>query len=278
MLEITTVIGLTMGLMSMVLAYLWEAQWNVVAILGLVNGSAALIVFGGTLGALLVSYPLHEVRELPAVLRQTFRKNDLNAAGLVSKLVGFAEKARRDGLLVLETEVASAGDPFLQKGIQLVADGLDQETIKDMLETELDFVASRHAGAYGMLDAMGGFAPTMGIIGTVMGLINVLSNLDDPGSLGPAIAVAFVATLYGVASANLIWLPMGQKLKRRSEEELLLREVMIAGIMSIQAGDNPQIVEEKLKGYLSPATRRQITRGGKGGGKPADGPPAGRGR
>lgn len=277
MLEITTVIGLAMGLLSLVIAYLWEAHWNLGAIGGLINGSAALIVFGGTLGATLTSYPLHEVRQLPAVLRQTFRRNDLSAAGLVSKLVGFAEKARRDGLLVLETEVASAGDPFLQKGIQLVADGLDQETIKDMLETELDFVASRHAASYGILDAMGGFAPTMGIIGTVMGLINVLSNLDNAANLGAAIAVAFVATLYGVASANLIWLPMGQKLKRRSEEELLLREVMIAGIMSIQAGDNPQIVEEKLKGYLSPTTRRQITRGGKGGGKP-EAAPAGRGR
>jgi chemotaxis protein MotA len=165
--------------------------------------------------------------------------------------------------------VASANDPFLQKGIQLVADGLDQETIKEMLETELDFVASRHAAAAGMMDAAGGFAPTMGIIGTVMGLVNVLGNLSDPGSLGPAIAVAFVATLYGVATANLLWLPLGQKLKRKSEEELLLREVMIAGIISIQAGDNPQIVEEKLKSYLSPTLRKSIARGGKADAKPA---------
>jgi chemotaxis protein MotA len=195
-------------------------------------------------------------------MRQTFQKNALDVGELVSKLVKFAEKARREGLLALEAEVASAGDPFLQKGIQLVADGLDQETIKDMLETELDFVASRHASGAAMLDAAGGFAPTMGVLGTVMGLVTVLGNLSDPQSLGPAIAVAFLATLYGVGSANVIFLPMGQKLKRKSEEEMLLREVMIAGIISIQAGDNPQIVEEKLKAYLSPAIRKKIARGG----------------
>ncbi|MDB5097542.1 MAG: chemotaxis protein MotA [Cyanobacteria bacterium RYN_339] len=262
MIEITTILGLVVGFVCLIGAHVWEAGGDIGAIWGLINPSAGLVVFGGTAGALLTSYPLEEVKLLPRVLQQSFRKNDLQPGSLVSRLVQFAEKARREGLLALETEVASAGDPFLQKGIQLVADGLDQDTIKDMLETELDFVASRHAACYGMLDAMGGFAPTMGIIGTVMGLINVLANLENAGNLGAAIAVAFVATLYGVGSANLIWLPMGQKLKRKSEEELLLREVMIAGIISIQAGDNPQIVEEKLKSYLSPATRKQIARGG----------------
>jgi chemotaxis protein MotA len=263
MLEITTIIGLVLGFGCLMGAHVWEGGGDPAALLGLLNPSAALIVIGGTAGALFISYPMEEVKLLGQVIQQTFRKNDLQPGALVSRLVAFAEKARREGLLALETEVASAGDPFLQKGIQLVADGLDQETIKDMLETELDFVASRHAACYGMLDAMGGFAPTMGIIGTVMGLINVLSNLENAGNLGPAIAVAFVATLYGVGTANLIWLPMGQKLKRKSEEELLLREVMIAGIISIQAGDNPQIVEEKLKSYLSPNVRKQIARGGK---------------
>jgi chemotaxis protein MotA len=267
MIELTTIIGLVLGFGSLLTANAIEGG-GPQATLALMSFSAALIVFGGTAGAVMISFPMEEVKAMPAVIRQTFFKNSLEAGELVSKLVKFAEKARREGLLALETEVAAAGDPFLQKGIQLVADGLDQETIKDMLETELDFVASRHAGAAAMLDAAGGFAPTMGIIGTVMGLVNVLGNLSDPSSLGPAIAVAFIATLYGVSTANLIWLPMGQKLKRKSEEELLLREVMIAGIISIQAGDNPQIVEEKLKSYLSPNVRKQIARGGaKGGGE-----------
>ena len=263
-LEITTIIGLILGLGALLTAHVWESGWQISALLGLVNPSAGLIVFGGTFGALFISYPLEEIRLLPKVMRQTFYQNDLQPGSLVSKLVQFAEKARREGLLALETEVAAAGDPFLQKGIQLVADGLDQETIKDMLETELDFVASRHAACSGLLDSMGGFAPTMGIIGTVMGLIALLSSLGgNIDEMGKGIAVAFVATLYGVASANLLWLPLGSKLKRKSEQELLMREVMIAGIISIQAGDNPQIVEEKLKSYLSPDTRKQIARGGK---------------
>jgi chemotaxis protein MotA len=247
----------------MIIAHIWESGWQIGAVMGLVNPSAALIVFGGTFGALFISFPLEEIKILPKAIKHSFYKNELQPGMLVSKLVQFAEKARREGLLALETEVAAAGDPFLQKGIQLVADGLDQETIKDMLETELDFVASRHAAAASMLDAMGGFAPTMGIIGTVMGLISLLGSLGgDMAAMGAGIAVAFTATLYGVWSANLMWLPLGQKLKRKSEEELLMREVMIAGIISIQAGDNPQIVEEKLKSYLSPELRKHIARGG----------------
>lgn len=263
-LEITTAIGLILGFGSLIIAHIWENGWQVSAVMSLVNPSAALIVFGGTFGALFIAFPLEEIKQLPVAIRHSFYKNDLQPGTLVSKLVQFAEKARREGLLALETEVAAAGDPFLQKGIQLVADGLDQETIKEMLETELDFVASRHASTAAMLDAMGGYAPTMGIIGTVMGLISLLGSLGgDMAAMGAGIAVAFTATLYGVWSANLIWLPLAQKLKRKSEEELLMREVMIAGIISIQAGDNPQIVEEKLKSYLSPELRKQIARGGK---------------
>jgi len=261
-LEIATVIGLALGFGAMMIAHVWESGWQVSSLLGLMNPSAALIVLGGTAGTLFIAYPLEEIKQLPGVIKQTFYKNELEPGVLVAELVKFAEKARREGLLALESEVAAAGDPFLQKGIQLVADGLDHETIKDMLETELDFIASRHAGYTGMLDALGGFAPTMGIIGTVMGLIALLSNLGtDVGAMGAGIAVAFVATLYGVATANLLWLPMGAKLKRKSEEELLMREVMIAGILSIQAGDNPQIVEEKLKGYLSPKIRKELSAG-----------------
>lgn len=265
-LELTTIIGLVLGFGSMLVAHVWENGWQIWSIMGLLNPSAALIVFGGTFGALFLAYPIEEIKELPKGMRQAFYKNDLQPGALVARLVQFAEKARREGLLALETEVAAAGDPFLQKGIQLVADGLDQETIKEMLETELDFVASRHSTVAGMLEAMGGFAPTMGIIGTVMGLISLLGSLGgDMQAMGAGIAVAFTATLYGVWSANLLWLPLGSKLKRKSEEELLMREVMIAGIIAIQAGDNPQIVEEKLKSYLSPETRKQIARGGKKG-------------
>jgi chemotaxis protein MotA len=260
--EISTIIGLTVAILCLGAAHIMENGGSFASLASLWAPTAFLIVIGGTFGALFVSFPMDELKLVPTLIKQTFLKNQLEIGDLVSKLVKFAEKARREGLLALEAEVASAGDPFLQKGIQLVADGLDQETIKDMLETELDFVASRHAAAASILDAAGGFAPTLGVLGCVMGLITVLGNLDDPGALGPAIAVAFVATLYGVGIANVVFLPMAQKLKRKSEEELLMREVMIAGIIAIQAGDNPQIVEEKLKAYLSPALRKKIGRAG----------------
>ena len=230
----------------------------------LLQVTAFMIVIIGSLGATMVATLPSDMPFAIKALKRALLGVKYDFHGLMEKILELANLARREGLLALETEVAAAGDPFLQKGIQLVADGLDQETIKDMLETELDFVASRHAACSGMLDSMGGFAPTMGIIGTVMGLIALLSSLGgNIDEMGKGIAVAFVATLYGVASANLLWLPLGSKLKRKSEQELLMREVMIAGIISIQAGDNPQIVEEKLKSYLSPDTRKQIARGGK---------------
>lgn len=227
-------------------------------ITSLLQLSAGLIVFGGTFGTAFLSFPMKEMKTFAKVLSLSFSKNKLEPQELIPQLVRYAEKARKEGLLALEADVAEAGDEFLQKGMQMVSDGIDMNTVREMLETELSFIASRHAASFGMLEALGGFAPTMGIIGTVMGLISVLSNLSDPSTLGPHIATAFVATLYGVWTANLLWLPLGLKLKRRSEEEILVRELMLAGVLSIQAGDNPQIVEEKLKSFLSPSLRRAL--------------------
>lgn len=252
--EVATIIGLALGWGALLAANSMEggslgALWQI---------SAFLIVIGGTFGATLIAFPLKDVLSLPKLIALTFQANPFETTSLIPKMVGYAEKARREGLLALEAELAEANDEFLQKGMQMVADGIDQHTVRDMLETELSFIASRHAAAFGILESMGGFAPTMGIIGTVMGLIQVLGNLSDPSRLGGAIATAFVATLYGVWTANLLWLPMGSKLKRLSEQEILVREMMLAGILAIQAGDNPQIVEEKLKSYLSPTTRKAL--------------------
>lgn len=258
--EISTIIGLALGFGAILIAHIVENGGSIGALASLWAPTAFLIVVGGTAGVLFVAYPLHEIKNMGVLLKQTFFKNTLEPGPLVAKLVSYAEKARREGLLALQNEAANAGDPFLLKGLTLVTDGLDAHSIKEMLEVELDFLAQRHAAAAGMWEALGGFAPTLGIMGTVMGLISVLGNLSDPSSLGGAIAVAFVATLYGVGTANLVYLPLGSKLKRKSEEESLMREVMIAGILSIQAGDNPQIVEEKLKSFLPPSVRSGIGR------------------
>jgi chemotaxis protein MotA len=238
-----------------------EAGGNFGSLMGLVNITGFLIVVGGTFGTTFTSFPMKDVLGLPKLIGLAFKQNELDIVSLIPQLVSLADKARREGLLALEADVAAATDEFFKKGVQMVADGIDLNTVKDMLETELSFIAARHAAAYGILESMGGYSPTMGIIGTVMGLIGVLGNMgSDVTKLGASIAVAFVATLYGVGFANLIWLPLGTKLKRKSEEEILMREVIMAGVLAIQSGDNPQIVEEKLKGYLPPALRRELSK------------------
>jgi chemotaxis protein MotA len=214
--------------------------------------SAFFIVFGGTLGATMISYPLSVVANIFAITKQAFIQREMKAADVIQTLVGFATKARREGLLGLEDEIANVNDNFLKKGIQLVVDGTDIELVRSILETDLSFLETRHKLGEGLFGTMGGFSPTLGIIGTVMGLVNALSQLESASKVAGAIAVAFIATFYGIAFANLIFLPMSFKLKAKSAQEVLVREVMIEGILSISAGDNPRIVEEKLKAFLSP--------------------------
>jgi len=173
----------------------------------------------------------------------------------VVELVGYAESARRDGLLALDEVTASIEDPFTKKGLQLVVDGTDPDLVADILEAENDAMRKRHSAAVQPFDKAGGYAPTMGIIGTVFGLVHVLGNLDQPATLGPMIAAAFIATLLGVASANVVFLPAGARLKQLSQEELHARSLIVEGILSIQAGDNPRVVQEKLITFVPPALR-----------------------
>lgn len=251
--DIATVAGLLVGLGALVVAFLMEGG----DLLGLLNPAAAIIVFGGTLGATLTSHSLAQARGLPTAILKTMRQPRQETRDLVQLFVGLAGKARREGLLSLEDEAEKVRDPVLKKGLLLVVDGTEPDVIRDILEAEMMSAFGRRQAEYEMLEAMGGFAPTMGIIGTVMGLVVVLSNLSDPSELGHSIAVAFVATLYGVASANLLWLPLASKLKKRAQEEDFRRRVMLEGILAIIAGDNPRIVKEKLEGYMPPARERQ---------------------
>jgi len=199
-------------------------------------------------------------------------KREMKPSDVIQTLVGFATKARREGLLGLEDEIAQVNDNFLKKGIQLVVDGTDIELVRSILETDLSFLETRHKMGEGVFGTLGGFAPTLGIIGTVMGLVNALSSLENASKVAGAIAVAFIATFYGIGFANLIFLPLSFKLKAKSAEEVLIREVMIEGILSISAGDNPRIVEEKLKAFLSPKEQAVKAEGAEGeGGAPGGG-------
>jgi chemotaxis protein MotA len=219
------------------------------------NAAAFVIVMGGTIAAALTSFPQDVFMKLPALLMKSMGPAMSAGPDLVALFLRLAEKARRQGLLALEDEAVNIKDEFLRKGIMLVVDGTDPEVVRGVLEIDSAVLEERHKAGYELLDAMGGYAPTMGIIGTVMGLVSVLSDLRDVNKLGPAIAVAFIATLYGVSTANLLWLPLGSKLKRKSASEVAAREMMLEGILSIQAGDNPRIVQEKLAGYLAPRVR-----------------------
>jgi len=223
-----------------------------------INPSALVLVFGGTFGATMMSFPMHEIKQLPSILKHAFKGGDENAPAVITKLVSFAERARREGLLALEEEARDITDEFLKKGVQLAVDGTDPELVRVIMQTDIAFLEERHNSGANVFLTMGGFAPTLGVIGTVAGLVHMLANLSDPSSMGPSIAAAFIATLMGVSSANLLFLPLGNKLKHRSQGELLMKEIMMEGILAIQAGDNPRVVEEKLKAFLSPKERTHV--------------------
>lgn len=220
-----------------------------------VGKSAALIVFGGTFGVTIMSVGLDAFKNIPATFMRSINYSGMDRPRAIDTLVGFAEKARREGLLVLEDDLRQTEDEFMRRGVQLVVDGTDPELVKEILRTEVDSLhEERHAEA-GVWETMGGFAPTLGICGTVIGLVLVLSNISDPSSLAASIAVAFIATLYGVGSANLIFLPIGNKLKSSASDEVAGKEMLIEGILAIQSGDNPRIVEEKLVAFLTTKDR-----------------------
>jgi chemotaxis protein MotA len=249
--DITTLLGLIVGIVSLILGFTLEGG----QIQSLFQVTAALIVFGGTIGAVIVGLPLEQLKEVPKILKIAFTGQKKDPLAVIDDMVQLSMIARREGILALEEKIETYEDEFFKNGIRYVVDGMEPDLVRSILETELSYIESRHAKGIAVFEAAGGFAPTMGIIGTVMGLVQVLGNLSNVGELGPKIATAFIATLYGVASANVIYLPIVNKLKARSKEEVLIRELMIEGILSIQAGENPGILEQKLKAFLSPKMR-----------------------
>ena len=219
------------------------------------NIPAMILVFVGTFGATCAAAGMEGMKKIPALYKIAFSGNESHLAAKVRELVGLAEKARRDGLLALENDVEQIEDPFTRKGLQLVVDGTDPDLVRDILEVEIDAMAARHKEGAEVFKTAGGFAPTMGIIGTVMGLVHVLENLSAPETLGPAISGAFIATLMGVGAANVVFLPVAGRLKGLSAAEVHERNLVLEGILSIQSGDNPRVVEEKLMSLVPPAER-----------------------
>jgi chemotaxis protein MotA len=249
----STAIGIGAALFGLLLGTLMEGS----AIGSFLNPAAILIVFGGTFGATLASTSVASIKRIPTLYRQAMSAENQDLAGRVELLVALAEKARREGLLALESGITILDDDFTRKGLQLVVDGTEPELVLQVLENEIDGASGRAAADRAVFEKAGGFAPTMGIIGTVLGLVHVLENLDAPSTLGPAISGAFIATLYGVASANVVFLPVAAKLHHLADAETALRELTIEGLLAIQAGDNPRVVAEKLQAFVPPEDRRE---------------------
>ena len=253
--DFATILGIALGVGMIFGAFIIEG--GNMASLFLV--SPFMIVFGGTFGALTTSYTLKDIFTLPSLFLNACmlaKGNDSSIRQLIEVMVTIAEKARREGVLSLEADIQGElsdkkYDSMLRKGLRLTVDGSEPELIKHMLENEITFYENHQKKNAGMFEAAGGFAPTMGIIGTVMGLISVLGNLTNPDELGPSVAMAFVATLWGLGSANLFWLPVGAKIKLKTKLEVVQKEVIVEGVMSIQAGENPRTLKEKLEVFLT---------------------------
>mgnify|MGYP000223743863 CR=1 FL=1 len=245
--DITSAFGIIAGLAALIGGFFWEGG----SLSGLFQLNAALIVFGGTLAAVLISFPASRLRAIPAALRMAFGRDRENTEEKVEEIIALAVITRRGGVLALEQKAEEHPHFFTREGLQLVVDGTDPDQVKQILELEMDALELKYESYSKIFEAAGGYAPTMGIIGTVMGLIRVLANLTDPSHLGPSIAVAFTATLYGVASANLIFLPIASKIKSRGQSNIHVLEMLLVGILALQNGDHPMLIRKKLGSFIS---------------------------
>jgi chemotaxis protein MotA len=244
--DLATIIGLVMGFG----AIFGGAAIEGVHISALIQPTAALIVLGGTFGATFVSFPLPAIIGALKSIKIAFLPTKVDHEQVVKDIINYATKARRNGLISLEQEAQSVRDPFIKKGISLVVDGIDPQKLRETLEADIMAYEDHTKHSVEFYEAAGGYSPTIGIIGAVLGLIHVMANLSDTTKLGGGIAVAFVATIYGLIVANIICLPIGTKLKIRMKEEVLRRVMILEGLIAIQNGENPHFIEQKLMAFV----------------------------
>ncbi len=247
--DVGTVVGL-------VLAYgMIVASVGPSALMTFVDVPSIFCTFGGTISVVLIHFPISQILNIGSVIKNAIFTRPQSPLDIVSLLVSFSEKARREGILSLESSMDEVQDPFIRTGLRLAVDGVEPELIKDILHTELAFIEDRHKSGTQLLEYMATAAPAFGMIGTLIGLVLMLQTLDDPSKIGPSMAVAILTTLYGALFANATCIPLAGKLKIRTSEEVLLKEIAIEGVMSIQSGDNPRILEQKLLAFLPPSMR-----------------------
>jgi len=252
-----TIAGLAIAFVALIVSATMEGT----PITELFHLAAMVLIFGGTIGATLVGYRGGDMRRLPKLIMSAFVVRDKDPQDLIDRIVRMAEKARREGLLALQDDVASLDNPLLVRGVQLIVDGTDPDIVKSTMETQVELAEERNLNAAGALDAAGGYAPTMGIIGTVVGLVHVLGSIGgNPDGLAKAIGGAFLATLWGILTANMIWLPLGSKVKQNIQYEALIGRMCISGVSGLQTGEAPRALREKLEVYVTEQVSRASSR------------------
>ena len=259
--DIGSILGLVLGLVFLALSILISANLEVAAILRFLDAPSVMIVFGGMACSLLIAYPMQRLGGSFKALKKVFSPPELDPSEAIANIINLANLARKEGILALEETARNMEDKFLQKGIMLIVDGTDPELTRNILETELAYLEMRHASTRSVWDMAAALSPAWGMVGTVVGLVNMLHNMDDPNAVGPAMAVALITTMYGSLLANWVSIPFSNKLKVLGTDEVLMKSVLIEGMLSIQAGENPRIIEEKLKSFLSPTMRQDKEEG-----------------
>ncbi len=244
--EITTILGLCITLACLIVGIVQQGSPS-----AFIDVSSIFITVGGTIGATIASYPLKDLKNMMKVIPIAFKKCDYDLYSTIYKIIDLANIARKDGLLALDNRARDIEDPFLKKGVMLVVDGTDPELIRNIMETEIVFKEDRHSMGSNIMFSASSFAPAFGMIGTLVGLIGMLKNLEDSSMLGTGMATALVTTLYGSILANMVCTPLATKLKNIAEQETKYNELILEGLLSIQAGENPRLIEEKLLSFIS---------------------------
>jgi len=254
--DLFTVIGAIVGFFMVTFIGITLCGGNIIEFF---DPASIAITIGGTLCAILISFPAGTLKTIGKVFSKVAKNIKVNPKETILTIVSFSEKARREGLLALEDDLDQLDDEFMRKGIQLVVDGTDPELVRKILENELGYMEARHATGKQMFEDIGYLAPTFGMLGTLIGLIVMLKNITDKATVGQGMATALITTYYGAIIANLYAIPISNKLRERNNDEVLLREIMIEGILAIQSGDNPRIVKDRLVSFLAPKDRREIS-------------------
>ena len=251
--DIATILGIVISFALMIWAILMGGPLSI-----FIDVPSIAIVFGGTAGVILINYPLADVIGTIAIIKKTVLIKEADTNKLIVQMMDFATKARKGGILSLQDQIDSIEDKFMVKALQMAVDGQEPADLKVMLLTEIDNIATRHSDGAQILDTMGAIAPAMGMVGTLIGLVQMLQNMSDPAAIGPAMAVALLTTFYGAVLANVLFIPMAGKLKTRSKTEVLQKTVITEGMESILSGENPRIMEQRLHTYLAPKKRESI--------------------